>query len=61
MPDALSCMYGYETDAKLASIELAEETTDAWYKARFSSVATSPTDHRYCKIVHGHLYIYRIE
>ena len=46
-------MYEDETDAELASIE----TSDAWYKDRFASVAVNPTDDHYWKIVHGHLYI----
>ena len=58
MPDALSRMYEDETDVELASIEFAEETSDAWYKDRFASVAANPTDHPYWKIVHGRLYIY---
>ena len=32
VPDALSRMYEDETDVELASLETAEETTDAWYK-----------------------------
>ena len=51
-------MYEEETDAELASIEIAEETSDAWYKDRFASAAVNPTDHPYWKIVHGPLYIY---
>ena len=52
-------MYEHETDAELASIEIAEETSDVWYKDRFASVAANPTDHPYWKIVHGRLYRYR--
>ena len=44
--DALSRMYEDETDVELASIEIAEETSDAWYKDRFASVAANPTDHQ---------------
>ena len=58
VPDALSRMYEDETDVELASIEVAEETSDAWYKDRFASVATNPTVHPYCKIVHGRLHTY---
>ena len=58
VPDALSRMYEGETDTKLASIEIAEEISDAWYKDRFASVAANPTNHRYWKIVHERLYIY---
>ena len=39
VPDALSRMYEDETDVEVASIEIAEETTDAWYKRMFASVA----------------------
>ena len=58
VPNALSRMYEEETDAEIASIEIAKETSDAWYKDRFASVATVLTDHLYWKIVHGRLYIY---
>ena len=58
MPDALSHIYEDETDAELASIEIAEETSDAWYKDRFASVAANLIDHPYWKIVHGRLYLY---
>ena len=51
-------MYEDETDAELASIEIAEETTHVWYKDKFASVAASPNDHPYSKIVHGRLSIY---
>ena len=51
-------MYEDEANAELASIEIAEETSDAWYKDRFASVVANPTDHPYWKIVHGRLYIY---
>ena len=57
--DALSRMYEDETDVELASMEIAEETTDTWYKRMFASVAANPIDHPYRKIVHGRLYIYR--
>ena len=59
VPDALSRMYEDDTDVELASIEVTVETTDAWYKRMFASVAANPTDHPYWKIVHGHLYSYR--
>ena len=52
-------MYEDETDVELASIEIAEETTGAWYKLMFASVAANPIDQPYWKIVHGRLYIYR--
>ena len=58
VPGALSRMYEDETD-EIASVTTAEETTDAWYKRMFSSVAANPTDHPYSKIVHGRLYSYR--
>ena len=51
-------MYEDETDVELASIEIAEETTDAWYKRMFAFVAANPIDHLYWKIVHGRLYNY---
>ena len=47
VPYALSRMYEDETDNDLASIEIAEETSDAWYKDRFTSVAANPTNHPY--------------
>ena len=53
MPDALSRMYEDEIDYELASrdrlgIEIAEETSDAWYKDRwYASVAANPNDHPY--------------
>ena len=53
-------MYEDETDAELATIEIAEETSDAWYKDRFAFVAANPTDHPYWKIVHERLYIYHL-
>ena len=59
VPDALSRTYEDEADAELASIEIAEETSDAWYKDRFASVAANSTDHPYWKIIHGRLYMYR--
>ena len=59
VPDALSCMYEVETDVELASIDIAEETTDAWYKRMFESVGDNPIDHPYWKINHGRLFNYR--
>ena len=52
-------MYEDETDVELASIEIAKETTDAWFKRMLASVAANPIDHFYWKIVHGRLYSYR--
>ena len=59
VPVALSRMYEDETDVDLASVTTIDETTDAWYKRMFASVAANPTYHPYWKIVHGRLYSYR--
>ena len=59
VPVALSRMYEDETDVDLASVTTIDETTDAWYKRMFASVAVNPTYHPYWKIVHGRLYSYR--
>ena len=52
-------MFEDEEAPALASVDISEETEDAWYKHMFTAVEQSPSDYPWRKVVRGRLYSYR--